>query len=552
MTTLVGRAVLAARSDTAGGGSGFFAHHGIWAPGVRLFRRLRFTAKAAIISAAFVVPATALLAWQAAAEYEQAMEARKAATRSLVEVAHGVVAAAHARQLSGAVSLEQAQAQAREQLARLRYAGSEYFWINDMQPRIVMHPIKPELDGRDAKDMRDPNGLALFVAFVDVVRRSGEGFVAYQWPKPGSDRPVDKISYVKGFEPWGWVIGSGIYVNDLRERARAKAAQDASIVALSLLIAGYLFISFYRVMDGGLKETRRHLRAMSAGDLTTSPNPWGRDEPAQLMFELRHMQESLRSIVSQVRRASGEIVQSSGEISTGAHDLSSRTEAAAASLEQSAAAIEQISVTIRNNSDHTLQAAQAAERNAGVAAEGGRTMQAVEGTMESIRRSSAQIGEIISVIDSIAFQTNILALNAAVEAARAGEEGRGFAVVAGEVRTLAQRSATAAREIKALIGASVEEVNTAAQTVRLAGDTIREIVATSHRVNQLLAEVTGGAREQSAGIGQIGQAVSDLDLMTQQNAALVEQTAAASSALKEQAMQLDREVSRFRLPSSAA
>jgi methyl-accepting chemotaxis protein len=516
---------------------------------VRLFRTLRFTAKAVIISLAFVLPLLGLLAWQGWHQTEAAMQARKDATRQHVEVAAGLVAWAHAQESAGKMDRAAAQQLARTSIASLRYDGSEYFWINDMQPRMVMHPIKPDLDGQDLSAMRDPSGFALFNAFVDTVRKDGKGFVAYQWPKPGSSKPVDKVSYVQGFAPWGWVVGSGIYVGDLQEAARQQIAVGAAIVAASMLLAGYLFLSFYRVMDGGLRETRRHLRAMTEGDLTTSPSPWGNDEAAQLMLELRRMQDSLRSMVLSVRRSSDEIVHSSSEIASGATDLSARTEQAAANLEESAASMEQISSTVTHTASSTDEASRVAAQNANVATEGGRVMADVAGTMKEIRTSSARIGEIIGTIDGIAFQTNILALNAAVEAARAGEQGRGFAVVASEVRMLAQRSAEAAREIKGLIGRSVEQVEAGAGIVARASATMEEIVASSHRVNELLGEVSTGAREQSLGIGQIGSAVQELDRMTQQNAALVEQTAAASQAMKDQALALSHAVDRFTLPA---
>ena len=528
--------------------SSFFAFHGLWAPGVRLFRNLGFTAKALIISLAFVLPMVGLLGWQLKVQEATALQAREDATRQHVEVAHGLLAWAHAQESAGKLTREQAQALAKEVIGALRYEVSEYFWINDMQPHVVMHPIKPQLDGQDAAGIKDPNGKALFVAFVETVRRDGQGFVTYQWPRPGSEKPVDKLSYVKGFEPWGWVIGSGIYVDDLRSAALRRLVVDAAIIGVSLLLAGYLFLSFYRVMDGGLKETRRHLRAMTSGDLTTSPSPWGRDEAAQLMLELRAMQEALRGMVQRVRGASDTIVQSSSEIAQGAMDLSSRTEQAAANLEQSAASMEQIGATVRQTSDHTAEAARVAGHNAEVAAGGGAVMREVVQTMEAIRASSARIGEIIGTIDGIAFQTNILALNAAVEAARAGEHGRGFAVVAGEVRMLAQRSAEAAREIKSLIGGSVEQVRAGATVVGQAGATMDDIVAASQRVNALLADIATGSREQSSGIAQVGQAVAELDRMTQQNASLVEQTAGAATTMQDQARGLAAEVARFQLP----
>lgn len=517
-----------------------------------MFRSLRFTAKAVTITLTVVVPLLGLIGWLLHGQDVEALQDRKNATRQHVEVAYGVLTWAHAQETSGQMSREQAQQLAARTVAGMRYDQKEYFWINDMTPNIVMHPTKPELDGKDAREMKDPNGFALFVGFVDEVRKNGQGFVSYQWPKPGHDRPVDKLSYVKGFEPWGWVIGSGIYMDDLREAQQQRWMVTALISLLALPVAAYFFICFYKVMQGGLRETSRHLRAMTDGDLTQSPSPWGRDEAADLMLDLRAMQESLRSMVLRMRHSSTDILHSSGEIASGAMDLSARTEQAAASLEESAAAMEEIASTVTNTAQNTSMAAMTARENAQKAAEGGKVMEEMVQTMSAIRQSSARIGEIIGTIDGIAFQTNILALNAAVEAARAGEAGRGFAVVAGEVRSLAQRSAEAAREIKGLIGTSVDQVEVGASVVRKAGDTIAEIVAASQQVDRLLEEVAVGAREQSQGIEQIGQAVQELDRATQQNAALVEETAAAATAMKSQAQTMSQEVARFVLPKGGS
>jgi len=529
--------------------AGFFAYHGVWAPGVRLFRSLHFASKAFIISLAFIVPMLALLVWLLTTQTAEAMQARMSSTRQLVDVARGIVNSAQAEEAAGSMTREQAQALAIRQIQKLRYDEKEYFWINDMQPRMVMHPIKPDLNGKELGEMKDPNGLALFSAMVAVVRKDGKGFVAYQWPKPGSDKPVDKISFVQGFEPWGWVIGSGVYTDDLRSATLTRLAWASGVFAVALLIASYLFLSFYRVMDGGLKETRRHLRAMTDGDLTTSPFPWGNDEAAQLMFELRAMQESLRKIVTSVRGSSESMVHASSEIASASMDLSARTEQTAANLEQSASSMEEISSTVKHTADNVRQAAALAADNSKAAVRGGAVIAEVVSTMDDINSSSKKIGDIIGVIDGIAFQTNILALNAAVEAARAGEQGRGFAVVATEVRSLAQRSAQAAKEIKTLISASVEKVDSGSKVVKDAGGTMQELVVNARRMNDLLAEISTAASEQSSGVSQVGAAVNELDRMTQQNAALVEETAAAASALKDQAIGLANEVDRFKLPA---
>ncbi len=333
------------------------------------------------------------------------------------------------------------------------------------------------------------------------------------------------------------------------DKARGQLVAQSTFVALCVALAAYLFYSFYLVTHGGLREVQKHLEAMTAGDLTTHPRPWGKDEAARLMGSLADMQQSLRSIVHKVRGSSENIVHSTAEISDGAMDLSARTEQAAANLQQSAAAMDEISSTVQATSDQARQAASIAHVNADQAEKGGKIIGSMVETMQSIHASSSKIGDIIGVIDGIAFQTNILALNAAVEAARAGEAGRGFAVVASEVRALAQRSAAAAREIKSLITTSVDQVDQGARIVRSAGETIENLVQSTHEVNRLLAAIATGANEQATGVGQTTQAVQDLDSMTQQNAALVEQSAAAAASLKEQALKLADEVARFRLPA---
>ncbi len=333
------------------------------------------------------------------------------------------------------------------------------------------------------------------------------------------------------------------------DKAQGQLVAQSMFVAFCVALAAYLFYSFYLVTHGGLREVQKHLEAMTAGDLTTHPRPWGKDEAARLMGSLADMQQSLRSIVHKVRGSSENIVHSTAEISDGAMDLSSRTEQAAANLQQSAAAMDEISSTVQATSDQARQASSIAHGNADQAEQGGKIIGSMVETMQSIHASSSKIGDIIGVIDGIAFQTNILALNAAVEAARAGEAGRGFAVVASEVRALAQRSAAAAREIKSLITTSVDQVDQGARIVRNAGETIASLVASTHEVNRLLAAIATGANEQATGVGQTTQAVQDLDSMTQQNAALVEQSAAAAASLKEQALKLADEVARFKLPA---
>ncbi len=319
------------------------------------------------------------------------------------------------------------------------------------------------------------------------------------------------------------------------------------ITLLGLLVAAYLTMGFYAALTSGFKSVRTQLLTMSMGDMRNDIQVEGKDEVAGLLRELSYMQAGLRDTMRQVRHSSNEVVNAAIEIATGTHDLSARTESAAAALEESSAALEQTASTTGHTADAVHQATDLARSNADVAARGGEVVAEVVRTMDRIHASSSKINEIIGVIDGIAFQTNILALNAAVEAARAGESGRGFAVVATEVRNLAQRSASAAKEIKALITASVAQVTHGTQVVRGAGEAMGEIVTAADQVRSLMDEVATAAREQSQGIAQIGLAVQELDQNTQANAALVEEAAAAATAQRGAALRMAAMVDEFRL-----
>ncbi|WP_279761471.1 methyl-accepting chemotaxis protein [Mitsuaria sp. GD03876] len=301
-----------------------------------------------------------------------------------------------------------------------------------------------------------------------------------------------------------------------------------------------------------LAEAEALAEAIAEGDLSRAMKPvQGVDEASKLMRSLHHMQEALQSMVGQLRTAADSIRTASVEIATGNQDLSSRTEQTASNLQQAASSLVQLTGTVKQTADSARTANQLASSASGAAAKGGDVVSQVVSTMDEINSSSKRISDIIGTIDGIAFQTNILALNAAVEAARAGEQGRGFAVVAGEVRSLAQRSAEAAREIKTLIGASVERVETGSRLVQEAGTTMSDIVASVQRVTDIIGEITAASSEQSDGITQVNQGVSQLDQMTQQNAALVEESAAAAESLKDQAERLGSVVDRFRVSGLA-
>ena len=316
-------------------------------------------------------------------------------------------------------------------------------------------------------------------------------------------------------------------------------------LAIALAIAAALWL--IRSITAPLSRAVEVADQVAAGDLSARIEVTSTDETGQLLGALQRMQQSLVRTVSVVRQNSESVASASAEIASGSNDLSARTEQQASALEETAASMEELGSTVRQNADNARTANQLAVNASTVATQGGEVVAEVVETMKGINASSNKIADIISVIDGIAFQTNILALNAAVEAARAGEQGRGFAVVAGEVRSLAQRSAEAAKEIKSLIQASVEQVDAGASQVRTAGATMEQVVASVQEVHHLIQEITTATTEQSGGIAQVNTAVSQLDQMTQQNASLVEESAAAAENLREQAMALSESVNRFQL-----
>ena len=369
----------------------------------------------------------------------------------------------------------------------------------------------------------------------------------------GKDRPLDQKmdAIVLALEQFAAGEHARIASAAAGEHRRV-ALGVAAALALSLLLALVLGIRITRSIGGPIRQAAAAAERVAAGDLTLRLQARGRDEAAQMIRALATMTEKLRTLVGEVAQGARTVADSSAQIAQGSVDLSGRTEQQASTLEQTASSMEELTATVTQNADTARQASQLAVDASEVARRGGEVVGQVVATMNGISASSSRIAEIVGVIDGIAFQTNILALNAAVEAARAGEQGRGFAVVAAEVRGLAQRSAGAAREIKALIGASVEQVDTGARQVDAAGRTMQEVVASVKKVSDLIAEIAAASREQSSGIEQVNVGVARMDQVVQQNAALVEQAGAATEAMKEQAALLLQLVARFDLGGAQA
>jgi methyl-accepting chemotaxis protein len=556
-----------------------------------------------------------------------------ASTKGSVEIAYSVVAHYQAEEQAGRLSRVQAQDAAKAAVGAMRYGNDDYFWINDMHPTMVMHPMKPALNGTDLSENKDADGVLMFKEFVSVVQQNGEGFVDYQWAKPNQEEASPKISYVKGFAPWGWVVGSGVYTDQIAA-AVGKAAMTLGAMALAVALAiGATGWFIGRSVSRPVVALGRRMRGLADGDKTTEiPGVARGDEIGQMAAALaifreaaiekdrleaealsqRSMSEQERAAreaekareaeedrvtisalgqglsamadgdltyrieaefapkaaqlktdfnaaIAQLQQAVSVVVANiagirsgAGEISQAADDLSRRTEQQAAGLEETAAALDEITATVNKTASGARQASDVVRAAKGDAETSGVIVRDAVSAMQAIEGSSSQISQIIGVIDEIAFQTNLLALNAGVEAARAGEAGRGFAVVASEVRALAQRSAEAAKEIKTLISTSTTQVGSGVKLVGQTGEALQRIVDRVAEIDGLVSEIAASAQEQAVGLAQVNTAVNQMDQVTQQNAAMVEESTAASHSLAQEAQSLQASVAQFRVGSTVA
>lgn len=409
--------------------------------------------------------------------------------------------------------------------------------------KVLIHPSK---EGANWLAEKDHDGKEYIKAMLD--QKQGSFHYREAGQNSGNRERVVAFFQIKN---WNMVIAGDAYLDEVTAGATIERNWSALFAGLIVaMIAGSLYYLIRATVSRPLAEALKIVETVASGDLTSRIEIRSQDEIGRLMASMQHMNENLAKIVGEVHSGADTIATASNQIASGNENLQTRTEHQASSLEETASSMEELTSTVKHNGENAREANRLAVSASEVAVKGGAVVSQVTQTMDSINSSSKKIADIISVIDGIAFQTNILALNAAVEAARAGEQGRGFAVVATEVRNLAQRSATASKEIKILITDSVEKVEVGSKLVKDAGDTMGEIVASIKLVTDIMSEITIATGEQEAGIGQINQAISEMDNVTQQNATLVEEAAAASVSLREQAAHLAHVVGAFKLNDS--
>jgi methyl-accepting chemotaxis protein len=515
--------------------------------------RLSLNARVMLVVVVVVAGLASLTVLNAFESRDRQMAGLERTLRSEIESAVAVASAFHERAIKGEFSEAEAQKLALAQIHDMRWdEGTGYIFVFDTNLVMRMHPLRPTWAGKDISAETDANGMPHYRMMSEADVKDGHAMIRYtqKMPKGGSK---DKITYAQLFKPWNLNFAAGAYFEDIDTQFRhtlEASLGEAGMVALLVILLVWLSMRSIRRSIGGEPDFAVAMATRIAnGDLA-------RDDDAKvfvegsLLAELARMRGKLTGIVGEVQHGSQAVSSAAQQIAKGNDDLSQRTQEQASSLEETAASMEEMTSTVKQNAENASYANQLATGAREQAERGGEVAAQAVAAMDEINASSRKIADIVGLIDEIAFQTNLLSLNAAVEAARAGEQGRGFAVVASEVRSLSQRSAAAAKEIKGLINESVQRVQAGSALVDQSGAALTGIVESVKKVTDIVAEIAAASQEQSAGIDQVNRAVMQMDEVTQQNAALVEEAATAARAMQEQALELQRQMKFFRLEAA--
>ncbi|MEA9392112.1 methyl-accepting chemotaxis protein [Acerihabitans sp. TG2] len=478
---------------------------------------------------------------------ENQLTLRKTELQDVSQLALGVVKVQADLVANGLISQEEAQQRAIQTIKNLRYGKTGYFTVLNTQAQVIMHPINAKLIGKGA-DVTDANGVYIFRDMVAVTRDNNAGYTTYVFPRPGETTPQPKIAYNIPWSPWGWVITTGLYVDDIDEAFWVSLYQNIiEFVAISILLSMFVYVinrSTLLTLGGEPRYAVEVAARIASGDLSHAVDKKANDS-SSLIYEMDTMREQLTTVIEDIRAGADLINASTHDIVAGNHEIVTHSEQQAISLERTSSSMEEITAAVKQNAENSGQARELARGAVDIASRGGVLMQNVNDSMNGISESASKIASIIEVVNGIAFQTNILALNAAVEAARAGEQGRGFAVVAGEVRSLALRCSQAAQEIKSLVEESMARVNSGSSQIKLAGSNIDDMIEAVQLVSDIMSQISVATDEQSKGISDVNEAVVQIDAVTHQNSVLVQQAVAAASALEEQTRRLTETVAFF-------